>query len=51
MKWNDETSCNCFEWGREGVKHWEMIRENLPMYNVSLFGIVTMNALGIMNIS
>jgi hypothetical protein len=37
VKWNKETSCNCFKWGREGVKgerRWDII---------NLIGIVIMN--------
>jgi hypothetical protein len=40
MKQNNETSCNSFRWGREGVNRWWR-----AMYNISLFGIVTMNPL------
>jgi hypothetical protein len=36
-------SCNCLEWGREGLRTRE-VRGDLTIYNISLIGTVTMNA-------
>jgi hypothetical protein len=65
MKENDKISCNCFKWSGEGfVCVCEcvcvcvcvcvlggMVGEIYPMYSVRLFGIVTTNLPGTMNVS
>jgi hypothetical protein len=46
-----ETSCNCFKWDGErieGERWWGCCK---PMYNISLFRIVTMNLPCTTNIS